>query len=141
MVKTIRTRALRTTVTHTLYFDPIMADMSGYAFECNADGVVNQSTLPELALKNYTWVTNGPGKDLFHEPYVRTITRRTWDPAVIECGNCGRHHALIRCNDMGDSQCRGCGQWHNAMGQQLVPPSQWGEDTGESFTDDGFLKK
>lgn len=30
-----------------------------------------------------------------------------------------------------------CGRSYNWAGQELAPPSQWGEETGERFTDDG----
>lgn len=54
---------------------------------------------------------------------MRTVT--------IEC-DCGRK---VRCEDF-TNRCR-CGQFFNYAGQRLAPPSQWGDETGESFDDDG----
>ena len=56
---------------------------------------------------------------------------------TISCKGCGKQHALADQNSMGDSRCCHCGQWHNAVGQALIHPSEWGEDTGEVFRDDG----
>ena len=54
---------------------------------------------------------------------------------LVKC-HCGRTHKLEKENWAGDSKCE-CGQWYNAFGQKLNPPSQWGEETGERFDEDG----
>lgn len=46
--------------------------------------------------------------------------------------HCGRQVHL----DRSDYRCP-CGQWYNAFGQRLAPPSQWGEETGERFDERG----
>lgn len=56
---------------------------------------------------------------------------------TVQCG-CGRTHELTNANGMGDSRCV-CGQWRNASGQALVDPSNWGEETGETFDESGHF--
>jgi uncharacterized Zn finger protein (UPF0148 family) len=50
-----------------------------------------------------------------------------------QCENCGEN--VQRFRGEGDVQCPGCGQQYNSFGQRLAPPSQWGEETGESYGD------
>lgn len=52
---------------------------------------------------------------------------------TLKC-DCGRKHEDIRLAE--DVQCM-CGRMYNGSGQALAHPSQWGEETGERFGDDG----
>lgn len=53
----------------------------------------------------------------------------------ITCGQCGTHTKL---ESPWSNECPGCGAMYNGMGQSLSDPSQWGEETGESFSENGL---
>ena len=50
------------------------------------------------------------------------------EPKIIECESCRRPLEL----DTMTNECQ-CGTFYNGFGQRLVPPSQWGFETGERF--------
>ena len=54
--------------------------------------------------------------------YEDAVFKKEREHRSVKCA-CGRKHWLA----MDDSVCD-CGQLYNAFGQQLVPPSQWGEN-------------
>lgn len=105
---------------------------SGYSFECDSKGNILEPS-PERVQRLAECRVN-PG---LAAPILQSWIQRYYDPAVLKC-DCGSEHALIDQNRMGDSCCE-CGQWYNAVGQQLIPPTQWGEDTGERFDERGFF--
>jgi hypothetical protein len=51
---------------------------------------------------------------------------------TIKC-DCG---ASVVCEGF-TNVCGRCGAFYNFSGQQLAHPSQWGDETGESFDDNG----
>ena len=65
----------------------------------------------------------GPGRIEKREDFYVT-------PAVGEC-NCGTEVTLSAFTNT----CRGCGADYNWSDQRLAPRSQWGEETGEHWTD------
>lgn len=63
---------------------------------------------------------------------------------VIEAGNYVSRipsHTLVKCDCGREVECSGftstcdCGLDYNGSGQQLAPREQWGEETGEHWTD------
>ena len=53
---------------------------------------------------------------------------------TCECDYCG---STVMLPDGMTNRCQNCGEFYNGAGQQLAHPSQWGEETGESFDDFG----
>lgn len=89
-------------------------DDGGFVFPANADGTPRLEEMAPAAKANYDrLVENGALLELEEITYAYTR------PAEGVCG-CGEYICLE-----GDTQCQKCGQWYNAFGQRLVPPSQW----------------
>ena len=59
----------------------------------------------------------------------KTSTMTYREPASLEC--CGRRLSLSRFTNT----CVKCGADYNQSGSLLAPRSQWGEETGETWTD------
>jgi|7_EtaG_2_1085326.scaffolds.fasta_scaffold03534_4 hypothetical protein len=97
-----------------------------YSFSCNEEGEVDMENLKErpLALQSYQkCVARGPGK------VVCFPGGRDRVHAIGRC-DCGREVVL---NSFTNS-CP-CGADYNWNGQALACRSQWGEETGEHWTD------
>jgi len=116
-MKIIQPREYRTIVTCTLMFE-------SYHFDCDEGGVVDESKLPPLALENYRKCIASDEKGRF-ERYERGHS----EPAIGKC-SCGREVTLANFTNT----C-GCGADYNSGGQMLACRSQWGEETGEHWTD------
>jgi len=54
-----------------------------------------------------------------------------WEPAIIRC-DCG---AKVVLENLFTITCDNCDADYNSSGQRLAPRSQWGEETGESYSD------
>ena len=106
---------------------------AGFAFECDAAGVVTP-TNPDSAA-NLARALSDPtildrGVRAYHHSYTH--------PAIGRCDSCGRAVALEGFTNTCD-----CGADYNSAGQRLAPREQWGEETGETAADilrggDGF---
>jgi len=57
---------------------------------------------------------------------------------ICECGEVIETNSWNRVNNFGDFKCEKCGNLYNSGGQKLAPVSQWGEETGERFSGDGY---
>ena len=53
-------------------------------------------------------------------------------PRTVRCV-CG---LILQLEDPMTNQCT-CGQFYNGCGQRLSHPRNWGEETGEQYSDDG----
>jgi hypothetical protein len=96
----------------------------GFTFDCDENGSVDESILPPLALENYRKCVASGERGKF-ETYERGYS----NPAVGEC-SCGKHVTLANFTNT----CE-CGADYNSSGQLLACRSQWGEETGEHWTD------
>jgi transcription elongation factor Elf1 len=67
---------------------------------------------------------------------LKNRTGYGWE-MTADCSKCGESGSVQMANDMNDLECGNCGQWFNYVGQTLIPPRQWGEETGERFGDHG----
>jgi hypothetical protein len=132
MSRIIRTRQRVEEPKWNLFFQWKDHPGSGYSFDCDAAGNLLEPT-PER-IQRVADCRENPG---LAPPVIQSWVQRYYEPALIQC-DCKREHALVDQNGMGDSCCE-CGQWYNAVGQQLIPPTQWGEDTGERFDERGYL--
>lgn len=106
----------------------------GFGFPCDENGEVFISELEELGLKNYLACINGKFPHLKDRGAVR-YEHSYWEPAILKC-DCGRELQLDSCAIPDYNRCE-CGRGYNNSGQELAPPSQWGEETGERFGANG----
>ncbi len=112
----IKRREYKRVVTHTLVF-------KGWCFGCDSKGNVDESALGPFELENYhKCIEKGPGRI---ERYEQSYS----EPAIGKC-SCGREVVLANFTNT----CE-CGADYNSSGQRLACRSQWGEETGEHWTD------
>jgi hypothetical protein len=102
----------------------------GAGFPCDRNGNIDEASLAPAGRDNLAYHRAHP--ELFDGPFLRDWSRYVAEPARGICPHCGTEVVLD-----GDVSCDGCGQWYNTFGQELVPPSMWGEDTGERFDNAG----
>jgi len=107
----------------------------GFAFPCDADGKVLLDKLPEPARENYhACLAGAVGGTPVVDQGVRAMHQTVHEPAVVRC-ECGKRVTIHRHSWMGAGECERCHRWYNTAGQELNPPAQWGEETGETFSD------
>jgi hypothetical protein len=111
------------TVSYSLCYD-LYGRHSGFAFDCDASGKVDEDKLPEAAKSSLAQCRAGTVK-----PYVEKREKSYRQPSIGEC-QCGREVYLDRFTNSCD-----CGRDYNSAGQQLADRSQWGEETGETASD------
>jgi hypothetical protein len=103
---------------------------AGFSFDCDKDGNVDLKALQKkpAAFKNYQDCITGAIEVEDHG-----IHRYSWnyvEPAIGLCP-CGCKVEL----DSFTNTCDGCERDFNMSGQELAPRSQWGEETGEHWSD------
>ena len=103
----------------------------GFAFPCNADGIVTYSKMTEAAIENYHYCMEHPEKFPYY--YNLKFERKRWikDNPYGIC-RCGERVDLVN-EYMGACQCPKCGQWYNLFGQELLPPDEWEESIDEDY--------
>jgi len=105
----------------------------GYMFDCDERGVVDVAKLNPEARKNYERCLSG---EFVHDaPYVETFRHTYREPAIGLC-DCGTEVELGRFTNT----CDGCDRDYNSAGQMLAPREQWGEETGEHWSDVARIK-
>jgi hypothetical protein len=128
-VKIIR-RAERINETeYWLVFDFKGAKNWGYSFQCDEYGAVDREALPPEGLANLIACENGE-----HDvelPRIQEYEVAANIPGLGECDACGTVVMLIGFTNT----CDKCGADYNLSGQRLAPRQQWGEETGEHWTD------
>lgn len=97
---------------------------SGYGFDCDEDGKL----LNEAQRERYEWCLQNPEGDLYDRGII-SWTNHYREPAIGKCG-CGREVELANFTNTCD-----CGVDYNSAGQQLADRSQWGEETGEHWSE------
>ena len=119
------------TTTYSLFFQWVDSTPGhGMGFDCDQNGVVDMVALEKkpAALENYRKCLSGEHK--VKPPQIQTFTHSYSEPAIGRC-QCGCEVVL----DSFTCTCDGCGRDYNSSGQLLAPRSQWGEETGEHWTD------
>lgn len=99
---------------------------AGFSFSCDEDGKLHKMT--KHARKNYKKCQNGE----YDVVYLGIQQwERSWiNPSVGLC-ECGTEVIL----DSFTNTCERCGRDYNQSGTLLAPREQWGEETGEHWTD------
>ena len=96
-------------------------DNNGFTFPCSSDG---EPILNPAAKKNYDFCMAHPEKFVIYNKVVG-YKQRYKENAHGTC-HCGEQIELYD-EYLGACQCPKCGQWYNLFGQELEPPSQWGD--------------
>ncbi len=111
----------------SLYFEFKNMPGAGFAFPCDEQGNVDTKNLPPEALGNYKKCLSGE-----HDVICKGVRILRWnvrEPAVGLC-ECGKEVELSHFTNT----CE-CGADYNFAGQRLAPREQWGEETGEHWTE------
>ncbi len=122
MPKFIRRRERKTDVTYHLFFQRKGDTVhSGFAFPCDETGKVEADREARVAELR---------ADAGYEAPVIDRREHSWsEPAVIEC-SCGQEVQLAHFTNT----CA-CNRDYNMSGQLLSARENWGEETGEHWTD------
>lgn len=97
---------------------------AGFSFNLTDDGEI---VVTDGNRENVELCLAGEGvSDLGIEEIDMSYT----EPAVGKC-SCGRE---VQLESVWTNHCR-CGRSYNSFGQLLASPSQWGEETGETYSD------
>ena len=113
---------------YALSFDYPGRPNCGFSFDCTKGGKL----LPfknEAARANYERALAMMERGELERPYVADFCRTVYEPAIGRC-SCGEEVWLGSFTNT----CE-CGRDYNSAGQQLADRSQWGEETGEHWTD------
>jgi hypothetical protein len=129
MAELLRYPEIVTSVRYTLCFDRHAPDTGGFAFECSADGLVDESSLNPAAAANLARCRANP--ECFRPAYVNRYEWTYKEPGVVRCV-CG---AEVELASTWANSCEVCDREYNGSGQLLAPRSQWGEETGETSAD------
>lgn len=127
-MRIIQEREIVEVTQHNLCFDRPDEPGCGYAFDCDKDGNVDESKLQPAGLKNYRSCLAGELE--VGEPILRSWGTYHTQPRVGECDVCGKEVHL----DQFTNTCE-CGADYNMSGQRLADRSQWGEETGEHWSE------
>jgi hypothetical protein len=116
-----------------LYFELVESPGSGYCFPCDERGNVHMDRMTPAGLSSLQECRRDEEMEPreYSGPTVYRQAHSYWEPASGTC-HCG---TVVHLHS--DTACPTCGQWYNAVGQELRPPREWGEDTGERFDDTG----
>lgn len=105
-------------------FDDNNCPGAGFAFDLDDAGEI---VVTEGNRENVELCLRGEGvTDLGIEEYDHSYM----SAAIGKCP-CGR---LVTLESHVENAC-GCGRNYNTFGQELAPHSQWGEETGETYSD------
>jgi len=127
-MKIIQESSIETGVSYALEFDYRGTRGHGFSFNCDEDGEVDVEEMQPAARENFRRCLCGEVDVVFRGVQCREWTYR--EPRVGLC-SCGEEVYLDRFTNT----CHGCGRDYNGSGQELAPRSQWGEETGEHWTD------
>jgi len=102
----------------------------GFSFDCDKEGNVDVAKLQPCALNSWTQCLSGSvdGETLY-DLGIETHTSHRRVAAVGKC-ECKLHVVLSNFTNTCD-----CGRDYNSGGQLLAAREQWGEETGEHWTE------
>ena len=100
---------------------------AGWGFDCDADGKVFELS-NDLAKENLRKCLAGEGGII--DDGIKTYRSSGISPAVGLCDDCGAEVYLSHFTNTCD-----CGADYNMSGERLASREQWGEETGEHWSD------
>lgn len=127
MIEIIKEREYIERIEYTLYYEWKKTKGAGFLFDCDKEGTVILKT-PE-AQANYDKCVKGKLAVTFKG--IQKHNTSYWEDTVAKC-ICGEEIQLSR---RFTSTCDECDRDYNSSGQLLADRSQWGEETGESYSD------
>jgi len=101
---------------------------AGFSFPCDENGKLPDDLNP-AALENYKSCIDGT-YDVINLGIRRNVHRWT-QPAIGICERCGEEVYL----DSFTNTCERCGADYDINGNMLAQRSQWGEETGEHWSE------
>lgn len=115
-------------VSYSLVYDYTNSPGTGFAFDCDENGRVDVEKMHPAGRANYDACLAGTYNT------VRVGVQK-WEhsyrvPTIGEC-TCGAEVELAHFTNT----CHECGRDYNGSGQELAPREQWGEETGEHWSD------
>ena len=124
----ISNRRMVTEITYEIFFQYTGATtLHGFGFPASESGEIDLESMRPAALANYFKCLK---KEIaVDEPELKKFERHYHEPAVGKC-QCGCEVVLDRFTNTCD-----CGRDYNMSGQLLADRSQWGEETGETYSD------
>ena len=156
-MKIIKHRKMEKLVSYSLNFPIIQTPGAGFAFDCDALGVVDEEKLKQekpcawenlqlckaggmhrmLDVQYHDWDAQFPiyctGRWEFVKigsSHVQKYESYYTQPAVGICNHCEQEVLLSGFTNTCD-----CGVDYNSAGQELAPREQWGSETGESLSE------
>ncbi len=105
----------------------------GFTFPVDAEGRLTNPNPEARANWDACMTGTAHGRPVVDEG-VRVREEIVKQPAIIKC-DCGARVTAHRGSWMGVHTCDRCGRDYNSAGQELAPRHQWGEETGESYSD------
>lgn len=125
----IQERRVQTVVHYELFFQEIGRGRgTGFGFPCDERGRVMVDMMGAAAHDNYERLCRDHAG--YEPPEVLKHENRVVHPKIGKC-LCG-HEVML---DSFTNTCDGCGRDYNSSGAELAPREQWGEETGEHWTD------
>lgn len=128
-MRILRERETETSVEYSLSYQWLDHPGAGFGFPCDESGRVDRVAMKPSGRANYDACALG-----IHAVRLEGVLRfenRYTSPRIGECEDCGGEVIL----DAFTCTCRQCGADYNMSGQRLAPREQWGEETGEHWTD------
>ena len=113
MAKIIRERRTIETVEHHQTYVWRDTPGAGFSFDCNEQGVIDESKLQPAAVENLAFCRANP--DQIADAGIRTYRNTYRAPAELLC-DCRR---IVFLNDPLDNDCT-CGRCYNMSGQQVI---------------------
>jgi hypothetical protein len=101
---------------------------AGFCFPCDENGNVKLDELAHEAVANLFGCVSGNFNVI--DDGVKIFTHRWIEPAIGKC-HCGNEVYLEHFTNT----CDKCGRDYNMSGQELAPREQWGEETGEHWSE------
>jgi len=111
----------------------------GFCFDCEADGTIDYDGLADCAKSKLVECINGEVNNRING---EVKSRKVVDCGVTTVRRFYRHRLIIECDcgeevmcDRFTNPCDGCDRDYDSAGNVLAPRSQWGEETGEHWTE------
>lgn len=127
MAQIIKERERVHNVEYELYYEWNDTPGAGFGFNCNEHGHL-LPTLQPAGRENFIGCITGEYDVTYHG-----IRERSWsytNAAELKC-DCGE---IVHLSGFTNT-CDGCDADYNMSGQLLAPRDQWGEETGEHWSD------
>lgn len=105
---------------------------AGFRFPCDELGIIDTEELSEIGNESYQQCLSGiVDGDSVVDDGIESWEANYTEPAVGLCDHCGCEVSLGHFTNT----CHDCGADYSMSGDRLASRSQWGEETGEHWSD------